>query len=227
MATTTHGDLAADAAAYLAKSARTNESLSGSQKEIRRQADSLVEWAQERGVLLTENYIAGLEKHEGVFSEHEVFWRASDNRAVKRTYPGTYGYANGPKGKQRQATPLFYLHRLKLMNKEFGGDLRLEGVTFGKPRTSGDESEKPSIIISQGWIDAVDGKDPHPTEQEIEDFMVALGFSRLDDSCYRWRRETDGVVVFDTKPDNFIRSASGVVPIDLLIGKEISEKRTR
>ena len=106
------------------------------------------------------------------------------------------------------------------MNQEFGGDLRLEGVVLGKPRYSGEEGEKPSIVISQEWIDAADEKSPHPSDQEISDFMMSLGFCRLEDSCYRWRRESDGVVVLDTKPDNFIKTQTGVIPIDLLVGKE-------
>jgi hypothetical protein len=74
-------------------------------------------------------------------------------------------------------------------------------------------------VISQRWIDALDEKSPHPSDKEIADFMVSLGFSRLEDSCYRWRRKSDGLIVFDTKPENFINSPAGVIPIDLLISE--------
>ena len=67
-----------------------------------------------------------------------MFYRACDNRAVKRTYPGTFGVTPDPKGEQRAATPLFYLLRLGLMNGVFGSDLRLEGIVFGKPLLLGD-----------------------------------------------------------------------------------------
>ena len=221
MATTTHGSLAADAATHLAKSASTVESLSGSQKEIRRQADRLVEWARERSVLLTDTYTADLEKRGYETSEHEVFLRTSDNRVVKCTYPGSFGYANdGPDGKQRAATPLFYLHRLELMNQVFGDDLRLEGVAFGKPRSGSEEDKRPYIVISQSLVEAVDEKSPCPSEQDVENFMVSLGFSRFENSHYRWHRESDGVIVSDTKPENFVNSHKGIVPIDLIISKK-------
>jgi hypothetical protein len=219
MATTTHGSLAEDAAAHLGKNANTVESVSGSPKEIRRQADCLVEWARERSVLLTDAYTAGLKKREETTSEHEVFIRDSDKRAVKCTYPGCFGYANGPNGRTRSATPLFYLHRLELMNQVFGDDSRLEGVAFGKPHFGDEEGKRPYIVISQAWVDAADENFPHPSEEEIEGFMVSLGFKRLEDSCYRWHREFDGIFVSDTKVDNFIKSHKGVVPIDLLISK--------
>ena len=111
------------------------------------------------------------------------------------------------------------------MRELFGVDLRLEGVGLGPPRSSSEEPERPYIVISQEWIDALDAEEPSPSEQEISDFMMSLGFTRMEDSCYRWRRPSDqpgepSLIVLDTKPDNFIKSAHGVVPIDLIIGFE-------
>jgi Serine/Threonine/Tyrosine Kinase found in polyvalent proteins len=219
MATTTHGDLAADAAAYLAESASAVESLSGNTKEIDRQAACLVEWARKRNVLLTDDHTAGLEKHQSTTAEHEVFYRVSDNRAVKRTHAGTFGVTNEPKGKQRHATPLFYLRRLELMNRVFGSDLQLEGVTFGKSFIIGARGEKPCLVISQPWIDAADENNPHPTETEIEKFMESLGFSPLTGAFFGWRNEEKGITVLDARPDNFINSPAGVIPIDLVISR--------
>lgn len=217
MATTTHGDLAAEAAAHVSKSFNAVEGFSGGPKEIRQQAACLAQWARERGVLLSPDYTAGLRKHEGTTAEHEVFYRELDNRAVKCTFPGTFGYANGPKGRQRAATPLFYLRRLQLMNRVFGADLRLEGVAMGRPRFCSEEAELPYVIISQRWVEAADANFPHPSDGEIAEFMEALGFQRLEDSCWRWRRDSDGIIVFDTKIDNFISSSIGIIPIDLLV----------
>jgi hypothetical protein len=219
MAITTHEGLAAEATAYLGKSASANEGLSGSQKEIRRQADYLVEWALSRGVLLTVAYIADLKRHPGETSEHVVFYRETDNRAVKSTYPGSFGFAIGPNGKTRSATPLYYLRRLELMNREFDADLRLEGIVLGRPRFGIEDGDRPSIVVSQGWIEAIDANSPHPSEQEISDYMAKLGFARLEYSTTKWRRESDGIMVFDTKVDNFINSPAGPVPIDLLVGE--------
>ena len=105
------------------------------------------------------------------------------------------------------------------MNQEFPTDLRLEGVGLGKLDTGDDEGLSPYIVTSQRYIEIVDEKLPHPSEQEIETFMVGLGFKLLDDSCYNWIRESDGIIVTDTRVLNFINSHEGIVPIDLIIGK--------
>ena len=99
-------------------------------RKLIEQAGCLIEWARLRGVLLTEAHFTRLKKHESATAEHEVFFRDSDNRVVKRTYPGTFGVTPEAKGRQQHATPLFYLHRLDLMNRVFHSDLRMEGITL-------------------------------------------------------------------------------------------------
>ncbi len=220
MVSTTHGNLAEDAAAHLAKSASATESLSGDPKEIDRQATCLVEWARKRNVILTDAHTADLERHQSTTAEHETFYRASDNRAVKRTYPGTFGVTNDPKGKQHHATPLFYLRRLGLMNYVFRSDLRLEGIAFGKSPFIGEQGERPCAVISQPWIDAVDENNPHPSKAEIATFMESLSFSSLEGSYFGWRRKKEGITIIDARPDNFIKSTEGVVPIDLVISQD-------
>jgi hypothetical protein len=154
-----------------------------------------------------------------------VYYRRTDNRAIKRTYPGAYGKAHGPKGKRRPATPLYYLERLELTNREFGSDFRLEGIGFGKPGSSTDE-QRPYIVISQSWVRGADSAFPYPSLPEISEFMKSLGFTRMEDSDYDWQRieqpgsELDSIVVLDAKPDNFIKAIAGIVPIDLIVGLE-------
>jgi hypothetical protein len=125
-----HGELAADAAAYLERSGSSLEGFGGDSQEIDRQAARLVDWAREKNLLLTEEYTATIFKHLSTTAEHQVFYRVSDNRAVKCTYPGTFGVTPDPKGMQRAATPLFYLRRLELMNRVFKSELRLEGISW-------------------------------------------------------------------------------------------------
>lgn len=191
-------------------------SLSGSQKEIQRQGECLVEWATKRGFILPDTFIEGLEKYEATTTEHEVYWRRFDNRAIKCTYPGQYGFANGPKGKKRAATPLFYLQRLDLMKEVFGSDIRLEGV--------GIRDRRPYVITSQEIVQG-----PHPAEEEISDFMKSMNFTSSRDSPLHWRRQEPedskfaSIVVSDTKIENFIKSPAGVVPIDVIIGFSDSE----
>ena len=219
MAGKAHGNLAADAAAHLARSADPVKGFSGDTQEIDRQAACLVEWAGAKQAILSDNYTSGLERNPGVTAEHEVFYREADNRAVKRTYSGTFGITDDPKGKQRHATPMFYLRRLELMNQVLGADLRLEGICFGKSLLLGQTDEQPSMVISQPWIHAANIQQPNPTATEIEQFMESLGFTQLKGAYYGWYREADKVTIVDARPDNFIMSSEGVVPIDVVISQ--------
>jgi hypothetical protein len=222
MANETHGSLAAEAAAYLRDSAGAMGGFCGIQAEIRRQEKCLLEWAQKRGVFLTDSYTAGLERDELTTAEHAVYFGSPNGRVIKCTKPGRFGYAHGPKGKRArfsEATPLFYLRRLELMNLVFGADLRLEGIALGKPDFGNKEELRPYVLISQGYIERADKKHPHPSESEIEGFMANLKFRLIPDSCYNWFREADEVIVLDAKQPNFIKSPEGIVPIDLIVGK--------
>jgi hypothetical protein len=219
MACSPYGELAADAAAHLERSGSSLEGFGGDSQEIERQAANLIVWAREKSRILPEEYTTGLFKHQSTTAEHEVFYRASDNRAVKCTYPGTFGVTPDPKGAQRAATPLFYLRRLELMNRVFKSELRLEGIILGKSLLIGAKGEQPSVVISQAWIRPADPNLPHPSNAEIAEFMAALGFDVLSRSYYGWRRKNDGITILDARADNFIKSPEGVVPIDLVISQ--------
>jgi hypothetical protein len=39
----------------------------------------------------------------------------------------------------------------------------------------------------------------------------------LKNSYFGWYREEDGITILDARPDNFIKSSQGVIPIDLVI----------
>ncbi len=106
------------------------------------------------------------------------------------------------------------------MNQEFPTDLRLEGIALGKPEFGEGNVLYPYVITSQRYIEIVDEKHPHPSEEEIEGLMSELGFSLLPDACYNWIRESDGIIVTDTKILNFLISHEGIIPIDLIIGRK-------
>jgi hypothetical protein len=198
--------------------------FNGIQQEIRRQAGCLVTWAQQRDLLLTDAYFLGLQKYERGTLEHDVYFGLK-GRVIKCTKPGAFGRGHGSNGKYGNhcpATPLFYLERLELMNQEFPTtDLCLEGIALGKSEYEDREVLHPYIITSQRYIEIVDERRPHPSEPEIENFMRRLGFSLIQDSCYNWIRESDGIIVTDTKMLNFIISHEGIVPIDLIISRRI------
>jgi len=56
-----------------------------------RQTESLVGWARSQGNLIKPEQVDSLPIISNSTSEHEVHYRQSDNRAVKRTWPGVYG----------------------------------------------------------------------------------------------------------------------------------------
>jgi hypothetical protein len=121
-------------------------------------------------------------------SEHEVRGRPSDQRVLKKTWPGF-----------------------------FGSDLRLEGVNISDRPSMiiGERSGTPSFVVSQRFISAANPRIPKPSEPQIAAFLEAHGFASLARSYFGWVRRADGVVVLDARADNFILSAEGVVPIDL------------
>ena len=167
--------------------------------------------------MLAQSCVAGLKKFGTTTAEHEVYHRPSDNRALKITYPGTFGVTPEPKGVQKAATPAFYLQRLELMNEVFRSDFRLEGVLMGKSLLLGAKEEQPSFVVSQPWMSAADGKNPYPTAMEIAEFMGKAGFTAKANSYYGW--EKGNLTIIDARPDNFIKTSEGVVPIDLVICK--------
>ena len=45
--------------------------------------------------------------------------------------------------------------------------------------------------------------------------MEDSGFQFVPKAYFGWFRKEDGMIVVDAKPDNFIKTAVGLVPIDL------------
>ena len=89
------------------------------------------EWARAQGCLIDEREFDSLTLISNSTSEHEVWFREHDQRAVKRTWPGFFGqvpiWKNGRLDRQ-PATPAQYLERQRLQNATFDGDIVLEGV---------------------------------------------------------------------------------------------------
>ena len=136
-----------------------------------RETESLGSWARANACLIDPKEIDELPLVSNSTSEHEVHYRQSDSRAVKRTWPGVYDQSM---------------------------------VLFEPPG-------QPSFVISQEWFEG--GK--APTMDEIAERLVADGFFSAPHSYFGWYRLLDGVVIVDAKPDNFVKTPAGVVPIDL------------
>jgi hypothetical protein len=181
-----------------------------------RETESLGSWARANSCLIDPKEIDDLPLVSNSTSEHEVHYRQSDSRAVKRTWPGVYGQIPMPNNgrlDRANAIPSEYLIRQALQVAVFGSDIRLEGVSISdKPSMVLFEPPgQPSFVISQEWFEG--GK--APTMDEIAERLVADGFFSAPHSYFGWYRLLDGVVIVDAKPDNFVKTPAGVVPIDL------------
>jgi len=177
---------------------------------------NLEEWACNQGTLIPDTALDNLDTVSNSTSEHEVFYRIEDDRAVKRTWAGVYGQipiAADGKLDRRNASPSEYLRRMALHISVFGTDLTLEGVIISsKPSMIiGQPAGQPSIVISQRWYE----REGLATNEAIHDMLVDEGFRPVPSSYFGWYRPTDGSVIVDAKPDNFIKTSEGLIPIDL------------
>ena len=184
--------------------------------------DRLRKWAEAGGCLISELEWFQHQLVSAATAEHEVRYRAEDHRAWKKTWPGTFGFIparSGSSWKPRAATPVEYLLRQRLQNDIFNDEVRMEGimVSDGPSMIIGQPAAGISLVISQPWLDAADESRPHPDERDIAAYLKARGFTALFDALYGWIRESDGIVILDAKPDNFILTERGILPVDLLI----------
>jgi hypothetical protein len=180
------------------------------------QSGAVEAWARAAGTLIPEAEIDALPLVSNSTSEHEVFFRPSEGRAVKRTRAGVYGQIPTPlNGKldRKNAKPSEYLRRMALQILFIDSDLKLEGVIISeKPSIILFEPPgQPSFVISQRWFERTD----RVTTEEIRELMEDSGFQLVPRSYFGWFRREDRMVVVDAKPDNFIKTAAGLVPIDL------------
>jgi hypothetical protein len=157
-------------------------------------------------------------------SEHEVRGEPGRERVLKRTWPGFYGQIpewRGGKLERRNALPSEYLERMALQSEVFESGFRLEGVNVSdKPSMIlGQPQGQPSFVVSQPFIDAAKPNSASPTLVEIAAFFEAHGFVSMPGSYFGWVRHRDGVAVVDARPDNFILSPVGVIPIDLQMAR--------
>jgi hypothetical protein len=122
----------------------------------------------------------------------------------------------------RPAAPLEYLRRFEIQNHAFGDDVRIEGVMISSEPSFviGAAIGGVSIVISQPWLDARYDKRPHPAEEEVGTLLRARGFAPVPEAFFGWRRQMDGLLVLDARPDNFIKTAVGILPIDLQFAEQ-------
>ena len=195
----------------------SGEGVGGVEEEI-----FLRGWAVQEKLLIPDSDWQALRTISNTTSEHEVRYRQSDHRAVKRTWPGTFGFVprclNGT-WKHSPAKPSEYLNRQALQNAMFDDEISLEGFMLdaGGIAIIGQKQGGLSMVISQPWLDAADERSPHPTEEQVDEMMKTKGFLSISGSFYGWESAEFGIVILDAKPDNFILTSEGILPIDLII----------
>ena len=165
-------------------------------------------WTQEAGHFLNQDAFKGLRPVTSG-AEHEVFFNAANNTAVKLTRAGSYGHSLIEEG--RSALPSEYLVRLHYQNELFGDCIRLLGILAGETNLR--------ILTSQPWITA-HSQAPTPLEEEIDDYFEDVEFLRIHsvEVAAYYNSATD-IVVLDAHTQNVLRDENGkLVPIDIVIG---------
>ncbi len=180
--------------------------------EGQRQFQSITQWAEEGEHFFDSSRLGHRVDQAG---EHTIFEARDDTRRLyKITHPGKAGFIPRAIRTKRgnvhvvadDATPLEYLERLLLQARHFNDDVRFEGVLGSAP---------PSLVISQPKYEAADPDNPHPTRQEIREWLSGSkqGFEQNHDGT--WYDAEDDLVLDDTKPANWIKTKEGLRPIDV------------
>jgi hypothetical protein len=153
--------------------------------------------------------------------EHTVYMAESDPRHVfKISINGTGGdfvLMSSTKGDRlglRRATLRAYVKRLKLVNENFGDDMKVLGVVFDK------EAWQTKIVHQQRYRG-----EQESTYDEIADSMKKLGFQKIaDDNITNqalakgtFYHKKNNILVGDCHPRNFRTIDGEATPIDVVI----------
>lgn len=188
---------------HIAGSADAGSSCDGSGAAFAPTFSALVDWAQDRSLILSETdfpFFARPPDSKG--NEHEVWFDAPSKRWFKATYLNRFGI---PWGQGNSATPHEYLLRLLLQNAYFGDKIYLVALLNcdGRVRT----------LTSQPHVAG-----DFATSEEIQKwFEVRHGFRRIETADrIAWYLKSENLLIADAHEGNVIRTAVGtLVPIDL------------
>ena len=181
------------------------------ERESRRQAEALAHAAETNGQLIQLSQLAALGPVLSQGTEHQVHAALDGARVVKVTLGGRHGYSimqyrQGHYIGLRPSTPAEYFERLALQNLLFGDGQRYEGILR-------DRRGEVRLITSQSMV-----MGERPTAAEIARCMGEMGFDPVaGQEATAFYRVADNVAVFDAHTGNFIKTAWGLVPIDVVI----------
>jgi hypothetical protein len=181
-----------------------------------RSTEALDGWIRRQSRITDAKSIDSFQIVSNCTSEHEVFHRPEDNRALKRTWPGVFGqipvHHNGCLVRAN-ASPLEYLMRQARQVSVFGSVIPFEGVCISeKPSMVLIEPYgHPTLLVSQEWFES----GVAPQKWEIDANLKKDEFVPVPQSSFGWYLSVDGGGIVDPEPDNFLKTPLGVVPIDL------------
>jgi hypothetical protein len=123
---------------------------------------------------------------------------------IKLTQPGTYGehyYLVHGKIHQEKCTVLEYLVRMHLWRKLFGASPIPEGIT-----------DTGRIVSKQDFISGIPA-----SQEEVDAFLEASGLEPVKPQFWLWKKKYEEFEfwVGDARCDNFVKSGSAIIPIDL------------
>lgn len=143
--------------------------------------------------------------------EHDVHEDAANNRFYKLTKGGHFG----------QNTDVHeYLKRHEVANRlwpELG--YKLHGITQ-------DHAGRPQVVLSMNRVEGT-----HPQQSEIHDWFTSNGWvsneeeEDTENGTWSWRDPETGTVINDAHTKNFIKTAGGLVPIDVDIVPGVTTRR--
>lgn len=169
----------------------------------RRESKWLIEWTKKCSHF-SEIVISLPELARG--SEHAVYLDEQSASVIKLTLPGCFGdynYFEGRRICQAQSTPLQYLNRLLIWRSIFGNAPTAVGMT-----------EDGRIVTKQKFI-----KGDPPTQTQVDRYLDASGMIPWRKEFFLWKSpkfpNLTQVGIGDTRDENFVISAGGIVPIDI------------
>lgn len=139
-------------------------------------------------------------------SEHIVYFDESATDVYKTTRQNTFGEAyllvEGIMH-QKNCSPLDYLVRLRLWDCLFGSAPLPLGL-----------SPDGLIVSSHKFITGT-----LPDQQEVNDFLRGFGMIAVREEYWPWKRSYDDFEVWlgDARCDNFVKTESAIVPIDVRV----------
>lgn len=158
--------------------------------------------AKKAGVFLPPESLARVTQHSPNVGggEHDVHEDAANNRFFKFPKNGRFG---------NNTDVHEYLERHRLANELWPElDYKVHGVTQ-------DAQGRPQTVLSMNRVEGT-----HPEQHEIDDWFRKQGFVQDEHdhplfSQRSWRDPETGTAIHDAHSKNFIKTAKGLVPIDV------------